>query len=671
MAIASSTLYLTAFVGSIAALLFAFFLAVRVLKQDSGTEAMRKISSAIREGAVAYLNRQYRTIAVISIVLALVIAFGLRSFMANSYLVAVAFILGAFLSALAGYIGMMVSVRANVRTAQAATRSLKDAFSVAFSGGAVTGFAVAGLGLLGVTVLLLILKDPNILIGFGFGASLISLFARVGGGIYTKGADVGADLVGKVEKGIPEDDPRNPAVIADNVGDNVGDCAGMAADLFESYTVTIIAAMLLAWTAFGHSFTNELAFPLVLGSVAVIASLVGSLFVRASSPARIWPALNNGILISAALSAVGFFAVNKLMFSDLKYFIAAVIGLAITVIIGYVTEYYTAANKKPVQQVADSAKTGPATVIILGIAKGMESTLIPVIAIVAGAFLAYTFGGGFYGVAIAATAMLAMTAIIVAVDAYGPITDNAGGIAEMSKMPESVRKITDPLDAVGNTTKAVTKGFAIGSAGLAALSLFAAYSDLTGIDVINLYDPAVVVGLFAGGLLPFIFSSLTMRAVGRAATGMVVEVRRQFKEIPGLMKGTGKPDYARCVDISTKSAIRELILPGVIAVAAPLIVGFVLGPEALGGLLGGAIVTGLLLAITMTTSGAAWDNAKKYIEAGNLGGKGSDAHKAAVVGDTVGDPFKDTSGPALNPLIKVLNTIALLAASLIVSHHLF
>jgi len=666
MAISTSALYTLAFGGSILALIFAFLSTVKVMRQDSGNEAMRRISSAIREGAAAYLNRQYRTVAVISIVIAVVMAFGLRS-----YLLAIAFVLGAFLSALAGYIGMMVSVRANVRTAQAATRSLKDAFSVAFTGGSVTGFAVAGLGLLGVTALFLVFQDPNILIGFGFGASLISLFARVGGGIYTKGADVGADLVGKVEKGIPEDDPRNPAVIADNVGDNVGDCAGMAADLFESYTVTMIAAMLLAWTAFGHSFNNYVALPMVLGAVSVVASIVGSLFVKASIPARIWPALNNGILISAALSAIGFFVVNKMMFGDYKYFIAAAIGLIITIVIGYVTEYYTAANRKPVQQVADSAKTGPATVIILGIAKGMESTLIPVIAIVAGAFLAYTFGGGFYGVAIAATSMLAMTAIIVAVDAYGPITDNAGGIAEMSGMPESVRKITDPLDAVGNTTKAVTKGFAIGSAGLAALSLFAAYSDLTGISMINLYDPKVVVGLFAGGLLPFIFSSLTLRAVGRAATGMVVEVRRQFKEIPGLMNGTGKPDYARCVDISTKSAIKELVLPGIIAVAAPLLVGFVLGPQSLGGLLAGAIVTGLLLAITMTTSGAAWDNAKKFIEAGNLGGKGSEAHKAAVVGDTVGDPFKDTSGPALNPLIKVLNTIALLAATLIVSYHLF
>lgn len=661
-----AVLYTISIFGGVVALLFALFSALSVLKKDSGSDAMRKISSAIKDGAVAYLNRQYRTIAPVTIVLAVLIGFFLKS-----YLVAVTFVLGAFLSAVAGYIGMMVSVKANVRTAQAATRSLKSAFSTAFTGGAVTGFAVAGLGLLGVTALYIVVRDPNILIGFGFGASLISLFARVGGGIYTKGADVGADLVGKVEKGIPEDDPRNPAVIADNVGDNVGDCAGMAADLFESYTVTIIAGMLLAWTAFGSAATSELLLPLVLGAVAIIASVIGSSFVKVSNASQIWAALNRGIIISAILSAAGFFVVNYLMFDHLKYFYAALVGLAVTVVISYVTEYYTAANRKPVIQIANSAKTGPATTIIMGLAKGMESTLIPVLSIAAGAFIAYSVGGGFYGVAIAATAMLAMTAIIVSVDAYGPITDNAGGIAEMSKMPASVRKITDPLDAVGNTTKAVTKGFAIGSAGLAALSLFGAYKDLTHVEVLNLYNPAVVAGLFIGGLLPFLFSSLTMRAVGKAAFLMVEEVRRQFKQIPGLMKGTASPDYARCVDISTKAAIKELVLPGIIAVASPLAVGFILGPEALGGLLAGAIVTGLLLAITMTTTGAAWDNAKKYIESGNLGGKGSEAHKAAVVGDTVGDPFKDTSGPALNPLIKVLNTIALLAASLIVSYHLF
>ncbi|MBS3133552.1 sodium-translocating pyrophosphatase [Candidatus Woesearchaeota archaeon] len=660
----ASILFALSVFGAVIGLLFAFLSAASVLKRDSGSEAMRKVSAAIKEGAVAYLNRQYRTIAVITVILAILIAVVLKS-----YAMAVTFVLGALLSSVTGYVGMMVSVRANVRTAQAATKGLKEAFSVAFTGGAVTGFAVAGLGLLGVTVLYLIFRDPNILIGFGFGASLISLFARVGGGIYTKGADVGADLVGKVEKGIPEDDPRNPAVIADNVGDNVGDCAGMAADLFESYTVTMIAGMLLAWAAFGKS-SNELILPLLLGSIALIASVIGSAFVRADSPAKIWSALNRGIYVSAAISAIGFFIVNYALFEHYRYFISSIIGLAVTVIIGQVTEYYTSTGHSPVKQIADSARTGPATTIIMGLAKGMESTLVPVMAIVLGAFLAFTFGGGFYGVAIAATAMLAMTAIIVAVDAYGPITDNAGGIAEMSKMPKSVRAITDPLDAVGNTTKAVTKGFAIGSAGLAALSLFAAYKDITHIDVINIYDASVVAGLFIGGLLPFVFSALTMKAVGNAAFRMVEEVRRQFRQIKGLMQGKAQPDYARCVDISTKAAIKELVLPGIVAVASPLLVGFILGPEALGGLLAGAIVSGLLLAITMTTSGAAWDNAKKYIESGNLGGKGSDAHKAAVVGDTVGDPFKDTSGPALNPLIKVLNTIALLAAPLIMAYHL-
>ena len=663
MAYLEMTAVLIAFslVGGTIGLLFAYVSAKRVLSQSPGSKPMIKIASAIRKGAVAYLNRQYRTIAFITAILAVVISF-------ISISMAVTFVLGAFFSALAGYVGMMISVKANVRTAQAATRGLRHAFDVAFKGGAVTGFAVAGIGLIGVTVLYMIFGNPHILIGFGFGASLISLFARVGGGIYTKGADVGADLVGKVEKNIPEDDPRNPAVIADNVGDNVGDCAGMAADLFESYTVTIIAGMLLAWTSFGGSqATEELLLPLVLGSAALIASVIGTSFVKASRPNKIWSALNGGIWASAAISAVAFFIINVLMFDHLKYFIASIIGLAVTLIIGQVTEHYTAANKKPVLQIADSAKTGPATTIIAGFAKGMESTLIPVLAIVAGAFLAFTLGGGFYGVAIAATAMLAMTAIIVAVDAYGPITDNAGGIAEMSKMPAKVRKITDPLDAVGNTTKAVTKGFAIGSAGLAALSLFAAYRDLTGIESISLYDPAVVAGLFIGGLLPFVFSALTMMAVGRAAFQMVEEVRRQFRKIPGLMQGKASPDYERCVDISTKAAIRELILPGVIAVAAPLATGFILGPEALAALLAGSIVTGLLLAITLTTSGAAWDNSKKYIESGNLGGKGSEPHKAAVVGDTVGDPFKDTSGPALNPLIKVLNTIALIAAPLIVT----
>ncbi len=652
------------FVSGAIGLLFAAYLIYSVMRREQGTKEMVVISRAIQEGAVAYLNRQYRTVGVVVVIVAAILAFVMN------ITIAVTFVLGAVLSAVAGYIGMMISVRANVRTAQAARKGIADAFEVAFHGGAVTGFAVVSLGLLGVGILYAYLKDPSMLIGFGFGASLISLFARVGGGIYTKGADVGADLVGKIEAGIPEDDPRNPAVIADNVGDNVGDCAGMAADLFESYTVTIIAAMLLGLSLSKNALSSEVLYPIALGGVAIIASILGSLVVRTSKKENIWSALNNGILVSAGISAIGFYFVTNLIFKgNLKLFFASLVGIALTVIIGYVTEYYTSHSRAPTRSIAEASKTGPATVIIMGLARGMESTVIPVLAISAGIFAAYYFAG-IYGIAIAAVAMLSMTGIIVSVDSFGPITDNAGGIAEMSKMPESVREITDPLDAVGNTTKAVTKGFAIGSAALAALSLFAAYGEAAGLSSINLYQPAVVVGLFIGGLLPFVFSSLTMRAVGRAAEMIVEEVRRQWKDIKGLKAGKAKPDYAKCVDISTKAAIRELIFPGIIAVGAPLVVGFVLGPEALGGLLAGAIITGLLLAITMTTGGAAWDNAKKYIETGALGGKGSDAHKAAVVGDTVGDPFKDTSGPALNPLIKVLNTVALLAAGWIVANHL-
>ncbi len=649
------------FIGSVVALVFAAYLAIHVLKLDSGNRRMVEISSAIREGAVAYLNRQYRTLAVFVVVLAIIIGYFL------SVTTAATFVIGAGLSALAGYVGMMVSVRANVRTANAAQSGLKSALDVAFKGGAVTGFMVVGLSLLGVSALYFIFRSPEQLIGFGFGASLISLFARVGGGIYTKGADVGADLVGKVEAGIPEDDPRNPAVIADNVGDNVGDCAGMAADLFESYAVTVIAAMLLGIAL----SANHVLFPLMLGGITIIASIIGTFAVKTNNPKKIWSVLSRSILVSAVLSVVGFYFANRMIFgNDLSLFFAAVVGIVITLVISFVTEYYTSSDKKPVGRIANASTTGPATNIIMGLSEGMESTLIPVLAIALGVFASFYFAG-FYGVAIAATAMLAMTGIIVAVDAYGPITDNAGGIAEMSNLPKKVRKITDPLDAVGNTTKAVTKGFAIGSAGLAALSLFAAYGEITGISILNIYDSRVVVGLFIGGMLPFIFSSLTMRAVGKAAMGMVEEVRRQFRQIPGIMEGRNKPDYARCVDISTKAAIRELMLPGFIAVSAPLAVGFVFGPEALGGLLAGSIISGLLLAITMTTSGAAWDNAKKFIESGHLGGKGSDAHRAAVVGDTVGDPMKDTSGPSINPLIKVLNTVALLAATLIVSYHLF
>ncbi|MBI3033945.1 sodium-translocating pyrophosphatase [Candidatus Woesearchaeota archaeon] len=648
-----------AFASGIIGLLFAAYLIFSVLRREQGSKEMTSIAHHIQEGAVAYLNRQYRTVAILVVAIAIVLG------LATGLNTAITFVIGAVLSAVAGYIGMMISVRANVRTANAAKSGLKEAFKVAFQGGAVTGFCVVSLGLLGVVAMYYYYRDPFTLIGFGFGASLISLFARVGGGIYTKAADVGTDLVGKVEAGIPEDDPRNPGVIADNVGDNVGDCAGMAADLFESYTVTIIAAMLLGIAL----STNGVIYPLALGAIAIIASIIGSLFVSTSDKQKIWSALNRGILISALLSAIGFYFVTSFMWNELKYFYASLVGIAVTVIIGFVTEYYTSHTRSPTRAIADSAKTGPATVIIMGLAIGLESTLVPVLAISAGIFAAFHFAG-VYGIAIAAVAMLSMTGIIVSVDSFGPITDNAGGIAEMAKMPHSVRGITDPLDAVGNTTKAVTKGFAIGSAALAALSLFAAYGEAAKLTSINLFEPRVVVGLFIGGLLPFIFSSLTMRAVGRTAFMIVEEVRRQFREIKGLMEGKAKADYARCVDICTKAAIKELILPGIIAIAAPLLVGFILGPAALGGMLAGAIITGLLLAITMTTGGAAWDNAKKYIEMGNLGGKGSDAHKAAVVGDTVGDPFKDTSGPALNPLIKVLNTVALISAGLIVQYYL-
>ncbi len=645
-----------ALVGGLAGLIFAIYLVFSIMRLPEGSAKMKEIAEAIRQGAAAYLNRQYRTLAIFVIALTVLIGFFID--IATS----ITFAVGAVLSALAGYIGMNTSVRANVRTAQAATKGLRHAFRTAFMGGSVTGFAVVGLGLVGVTLLFMWYEDPKLLIGFGFGASLISLFARVGGGIYTKGADVGADLVGKVEKGIPEDDPRNPAVIADQVGDNVGDCAGMAADLFESYTVTLIATMLLG-IALGPEYVL---FPLAIAGVGIVGSIVSTLFVSTANKNKVWSVLNRGIMISALLSAIGFYFVTTKLFDSIDLFLASLVGLFVTIAIGWITEYYTATNRKPVQQIAESAKTGPATVIISGISKGFQSTFVPLLVIVAGILISYHFGG-VYGIAVAAMAMLSMSGIIVAVDTFGPITDNAGGIAEMAEMPSKVRGITDPLDAVGNTTKAVTKGFAIGSAALAALSLFVAYSEEIGLVTINLLDARVVAGLFIGGMLPFIFSAMTMNAVSKAAFAMVEEVRRQFKDIKGIMEGKAKPDYSRCVDISTKSAIRELFLPGILAVFSPVIVGFVLGAEALGGLLAGSIVTGLLLAITMTNSGGAWDNAKKFIEDGNLGGKGSEAHKAAVVGDTVGDPFKDTSGPAINPLIKVLNTVAILIATMIVS----
>ena len=664
-----------AFASSILALLYAFWLTAKINAQSAGSAKMQEIASAIRQGAMAYLNMQYKTLAVFVVLIS--IALGALLYYTGStqkviFATVITFILGAILSAIAGYAGMIVSVRANVRTAEAAKHGLKPAFKTAFMGGTVTGMAVVGLGLLGITGLYYFTGEPKLLLGFGFGASLISLFARVGGGIYTKGADVGADLVGKVEKGIPEDDPRNPAVIADNVGDNVGDCAGMAADLFESYTVTLLATMILA-VSLGPQYRDlAIAFPLMVSGVAIIASIIGSLLVDVKNEKDIWPALNRGIWISAFLTSASTFLISYYIFDSINLFYAALVGIVVTLVIGWITEYYTSTEKKPVKDIAESAKTGPATTIISGLAIGMQSTLVPIIIIVAGIFAAYLVGGGgasgIYAISIAALSMLSMTGIIVAVDAYGPITDNAGGIAEMSKLPKKVRDITDPLDAVGNTTKAVTKGFAIGSAALAALSLFVAFGEEVGLTVVNIYDPRVVIGLFIGGLLPFLFGSMTMSAVGRAAFDMVNEVRRQFRTNKGIMKGTSKPDYARCVDISTRAAIRELMLPGIMAVAAPLLVGFIFGVEALAGLLAGSIVTGLLLGITMTTSGAAWDNAKKYVEKGNLGGKGSDAHKATVVGDTVGDPFKDTVGPSMNPLIKVLNTVSILFASLLVTY---
>ena len=664
-----------AFASSVLALLYAYWLTARINAQSAGSAKMQEIASAIRQGAMAYLNRQYRTLAIFVVLISIALATLLYYTGSTQQVIittVITFILGAILSAIAGYAGMIVSVRANVRTAEAAKHGLKPAFKTAFMGGTVTGMAVVGLGLLGITGLYYFTGEPKLLLGFGFGASLISLFARVGGGIYTKGADVGADLVGKVEKGIPEDDPRNPAVIADNVGDNVGDCAGMAADLFESYTVTLLATMILA-VSLGPQYRDlAIAFPLMVSGVAIIASIIGSLLVDVKNEKDIWPALNRGIWISAFLTSASTFLISYYIFDSINLFYAALVGIVVTLVIGWITEYYTSTEKKPVKDIAESAKTGPATTIISGLAIGMQSTLVPIIIIVAGIFAAYLVGGGgasgIYAISIAALSMLSMTGIIVAVDAYGPITDNAGGIAEMSKLPKKVRDITDPLDAVGNTTKAVTKGFAIGSAALAALSLFVAFGEEVGLTVVNIYDPRVVIGLFIGGLLPFLFGSMTMSAVGRAAFDMVNEVRRQFRTNKGIMKGTSKPDYARCVDISTRAAIRELMLPGIMAVAAPLLVGFIFGVEALAGLLAGSIVTGLLLGITMTTSGAAWDNAKKYVEKGNLGGKGSDAHKATVVGDTVGDPFKDTVGPSMNPLIKVLNTVSILFASLLVTY---